>query len=105
MMNARVYFFFLFINIVMMAHAQQPAAKTITATTYNSGFDLAHDTYNGLSAASDGKIYYVLSSQSIDIGGKCMLLIPQQVKPNYAGILQKHAEKKISKQLCRGKAM
>jgi hypothetical protein len=27
----------------------------LTATTYNSGFQEAHDTYNALSAASDGK--------------------------------------------------
>ncbi|MCD4769531.1 MAG: hypothetical protein K8R35_05130 [Bacteroidales bacterium] len=44
--------------------------KPLIATSYFSGFDLAHDTYNAISPASDGKIYYVLSSNSIDIGGK-----------------------------------
>ena len=49
--------------------AQGPAKKLV-AKTYNSGFSIAHDTYNAISAASDGKIYYVLSSQSIDTGGQ-----------------------------------
>jgi len=43
----------------------QPAPSKpgiLHARTYNSGFAQAHDTYNGMLAASDGKIYYVLSS-------------------------------------------
>ena len=40
-------------------------APTLTAETHNSGFALAHDTYNGLSAASDGRIYYVLSTRAV----------------------------------------
>jgi hypothetical protein len=42
----------------------------ITATAYDSGFPLSHDTYNGIYAASDGLIYYALCSESIDEGGK-----------------------------------
>lgn len=42
----------------------------LTATPYYSGFPLAHDTYNAITAASDGNIYYVLCSESYDIGGK-----------------------------------
>ncbi len=42
----------------------------LVAKHYFSGFELAHDTYNALSAASDGRVYYVLSSQSIDEGGQ-----------------------------------
>ena len=42
--------------------AQIAEKKALIATSYFSGFDLAHDTYNAISAASDGKIYYVLSS-------------------------------------------
>jgi hypothetical protein len=38
-----------------------PDAKLI-ATVYNSGFEHAHDTYNGISSARDGKIYYILCS-------------------------------------------
>jgi hypothetical protein len=55
---------------------QEKPAKThktidgIIAQTFNSGFELAHDTYNAISLASDGNIYYVLSSQEINVGGK-----------------------------------
>lgn len=42
----------------------------LLARLYNSGFDVAHDSYNGISSASDGKIYYVLSSQTIDVGAQ-----------------------------------
>lgn len=44
--------------------------RRVPARSYNSGFELAHDTYNGITAASDGKIYYVLCSESIDVGAQ-----------------------------------
>lgn len=40
------------------------------AQTYNSGFELTHDTYNGMLCASDGKIYYVLYSETHDAGAQ-----------------------------------
>jgi hypothetical protein len=43
---------------------------SLTAKAYFSGFELAHDTYNAITAASNGKIYYVLCSESYDIGGQ-----------------------------------
>ena len=49
----------------------------LVAKHYYSGFDLAHDTYNAITPASDGKIYYVLSSQSIYIGGKMYSYNPE----------------------------
>ena len=51
---------------------QQPVAEKqqLIAKSYFSGFDLAHDTYNAISPASDGRIYYCLSSNSIDIAGQ-----------------------------------
>lgn len=48
----------------------------LKAKTYNSGFAKAHDTYNALSAASDGRIYYVLSSDSLEVGGKMYVYDP-----------------------------
>ena len=45
----------------------QRPQPTLTAETHNSGFALAHDTYNGLSSASDGRIYYVLSTEPFDV--------------------------------------
>jgi hypothetical protein len=51
--------------------------KRLTAKKYFSGFNLAHDTYNAISAASDGRIYYCLSSQSIDRGGQIYTYDPE----------------------------
>lgn len=48
----------------------------LTAKRYYSGFDLAHDTYNALSAGPDGKIYYVLSSESWTEGGRVYVYDP-----------------------------
>lgn len=42
----------------------------LEAKKYYSGFPYAHDTYNAISKASDGKIYYILSSEQFDEGGK-----------------------------------
>ncbi|HYH57203.1 MAG TPA: hypothetical protein VD772_11355 [Anseongella sp.] len=50
--------------------------KSIIAKRYFSGFERAHDTYNAISAASDGKIYYVLSSDSAHEGGKIYVYDP-----------------------------
>ena len=56
--------------------------KKITAKTYNSGFALGHDSYNAMGTGSDGKIYYVLSSENIDQGAKMFCFDPktQQIK-------------------------
>jgi hypothetical protein len=51
--------------------------SSLTAKTYNSGFPQAHDTYNALSVASDGKIYYILSSDKIDFAGKMYVYDPK----------------------------
>jgi hypothetical protein len=60
----------------------EPGAR-LTARIYNSGFAEAHDTYNGMGCASDGRIYYVLSSEKYDVGGKMFCFDPAtgQVKP------------------------
>lgn len=63
-------------NIVTEA-VDTPAGQILIAKTYFSGFDLAHDTYNAITAASDGKIYYVLSSESYDIGGQIYVYDPE----------------------------
>ncbi len=54
---------------------KEPAEPdTLTGQTYFSGFEDAHDTYNAISPASDGRIYYVLSSTRHDVGGTVLLL-------------------------------
>ena len=59
----------------------------LVAKHYFSGFDLAHDTYNAISPASDGRIYYCLSSQSIDTGGQLYVYDPSADKVEHLGDL------------------
>lgn len=53
----------------------QPNAR-LKAKAFYSGFPHAHDTYLALSRASDGKIYYILSSEKPDEGGKFYVFDP-----------------------------
>jgi hypothetical protein len=78
--------------------------KKLMATPYNSGFDLAHDTYNGISAASDGKIYYVLCSQAIDRGGQMYSFDPKTSKIQHLGDLTEACGEKDLKTIVQGKS-
>lgn len=51
--------------------------KKIVAKTFHSGFALGHDSYNAMGTASDGRIYYVLSSESLDQGAKMFVFDPK----------------------------
>jgi hypothetical protein len=84
--------------------ATTPQPKKLIATTYNSGFDLAHDTYNGISAASDGKIYYVLCSQAIDIGGQMYSFDPKTSKIEHLADLTEACGEKDLKTIVQGKS-
>ena len=61
-------------------HTVGRRTKRLLARTWNSGFDLAHDTYNSISTASDGRIYYVLSSEMIDTGAMLFCFDPVRTK-------------------------
>ncbi len=81
---------------------RQPAQ--LIARAYNSGFDLAHDTYNGISAASDGRIYYVLSSESIDIGAQMYSFDPATEQVRHLGDLTEACGEKGTKAIPQGKS-
>lgn len=51
--------------------------QPLVAKYFYSGFDDAHDTYNAISTASDGKIYYVLSSAVIEKAGQMYCFDPK----------------------------
>ena len=61
--------------------------RHLLAKTYNSGFKLAHDTYNGMGTGSDGKIYYVLSSEKFDSGAQVYSFDPAAQKIQHLGDL------------------
>src|SRR5690606_37208420 len=62
---------------------QESLDVTLLAKKYYSGFHHAHDTYNAISCASDGKVYYVLSSDQMDEGGKMYVYDPISDKTTF----------------------
>jgi hypothetical protein len=78
--------------------------SALVAIPYYSGFELAHDTYNAISVASDGNIYYVLSSDSIDQGGKMYVYNPFTDQIKYLGDLTEICGEKPGKSIPQGKS-
>jgi hypothetical protein len=76
----------------------------INATIYNSGFEHAHDTYNGISSASDGKIYYVLCSQLMDVAGQMYSFDPKTSATEHLGDLTEICGEKGMKVVAQGKS-
>ena len=54
--------------------------RSLVAEPFNSNFPAAHDTYNGMAAASDGCVYYVLCSEQPDVAGQLFRLRDDQVE-------------------------
>jgi hypothetical protein len=84
--------------------SQSKKRDSLIAKTYNSGFSLAHDTYNGLSSASDGNIYYVLCSQSIDTGAQVYVFHPDTEIVEHLGDLTEICGEKGQKSIVQGKS-
>jgi hypothetical protein len=78
--------------------------KKLIATTYNSGFPLSHDTFNGMGVGSDGKIYYVLCTQSIDEGAQMYSFDPKNNKIQHLGDLTEICGEKGLKTIVQGKS-
>ena len=76
----------------------------LTVRTFNSGFREAHDTYNGISVASDGNVYYVLCAQTIDVGGKVYRFAPISDEIKYLGDLTEICGEKDLKTVPQGKS-
>ncbi|MBM3335756.1 hypothetical protein FJY63_13950 [Candidatus Sumerlaeota bacterium] len=81
-----------------------PPAKRLAARTFDSGFKLAHDTYNGMGTGSDGKIYYVLSSESYETGAQVYCYDPASDKIQHLGDLTEACGEKGKKTIVQGKS-
>ena len=81
---ARWYATALLLLCPLLAVAAEAAAerppKTLTARIHDSGFPEGHDTYNGLSTASDGRIFYVLSTEGYEVGARMFAFDPATQK-------------------------
>ncbi len=86
-------------------YADQSAVGTgLAARTFNSGFELAHDTYNGMGTGSDGRIYYVLSSESYEIGAQMYSYDPATDKIRHVGDLTEACGEKGTRTIAQGKS-
>src|SRR4051812_13297124 len=77
--------------------AEPMAASTperLTAQIIDSGFADAHDTYNAISCASDGRIYYVLSSDKADVAARMFSYDPASGMVRSLGDLNEAAGEK-----------
>jgi len=76
----------------------------LIARTYNSGFPQAHDTYNGMGAGSDGRIYYVLSSDRHDVAAQMYAYQPTTDRIQHLGDLTEVCGEKELKAVAQGKS-
>lgn len=95
----RIVTLLLLLSIMGTGYGQKLIAKT-----YNSGFSIAHDTYNGISVASDGRIFYVLSSQSVDTGGQMYSFDPRTGRIRHCGDLTEVCGEKGLRAIVQGKS-
>ncbi|MDX9776764.1 MAG: hypothetical protein RBT40_12585, partial [Petrimonas sp.] len=77
---------------------------TMIAKRYFSGFEDAHDTYNAITEASDGKIYYILSSTRHDVGGQMYSYDPQLDKTEFIADLSEALGEKEQNYIAQGKS-
>ncbi len=92
-------------GMISSCKTPQPAReKPLVAQSFFSGFDGAHDTYNAISTASDGKIYYVLSSAAYDKGGQVFRYDPGNDKVTFLGDLTELCGEKDLKAISQGKS-
>jgi len=90
--------------LVTRAADALPTPKKLKARSFDSGFALSHGTFNGMSFASDGKIYYVLCSDSIDTGAQMYSYNPATDQIRHIGDLTEASGEKGLKAIPQGKS-
>ncbi|SKB79276.1 hypothetical protein [Dyadobacter psychrophilus] len=92
--------------ITLTKTTAEPASTQphLTANPYYSGFPLAHDTYNAITAASDGNIYYVLCSESYETGGQMYRYDPLTNQTHFLADLTEICGEKDLKAIPQGKS-
>lgn len=83
-------------------HTSEPIG-ILPAKWHLSGFSDADDSYNGITAASDGKIYYALCSHHIDVGAQLYSYDPATGQVRHLGDLTQAAGEKGQKAVPQGK--
>jgi hypothetical protein len=84
--------------------AKPPATGNLTAQIIDSGFADSHDSYNAVSCASDGRIYYVLSSSKPDVAARMFSYDPGSATVKSLGDLNGAAGERDQKSIAQGKS-
>ena len=79
-------------------------AHRLTASVIPSGFENAHDSYNAVSTASNGNIYYVLSSEKLDLAAQMFVYDPASNKSRRVGDLNQAAGESDLHAISQGKS-
>ncbi len=80
------------------------ASDHITAQLHDSGLSISHDSYNAITTASDGRIYYVLSTESLDTGAQMYCYDPATKQITHLGDLTEASGEKGMKAIPQGKS-
>jgi hypothetical protein len=86
------------------ANTSNGARVGLVARVHDSAFPDAHDTYNGIGAASDGRIYYVLSSEKHDVAAQMFVLDPAVGRPRHLADLDEAVGQKGRRAISQGKS-
>lgn len=78
--------------------------KYLRAEHYYSGFDSASDTYNSISAGSNGKVYYILSTEATTTGGHFYVFDPDTDKIKFITELTEACGEKVLNAIPQGKS-
>lgn len=79
-------------------------SQPLIVQSFDSGFALAHDSYNCISAAPDGRIYYVLASAQPDQGGRVFRFDPASTRIDPIAELDDCCGEKNSGCIAQGKS-
>src|ERR1035437_8371578 len=88
---------------VYAADPFQPAHKLV-GLTHDSAFPEGHDPYNSMGCASDGKIYYVLSADTYDVGARMFCYGPKTDAIRFISDLTEACGEKDKKSIVQGKS-
>jgi DNA-binding beta-propeller fold protein YncE len=102
----RSRFALLLVSTAWWAPAQPDSgpAGVLAARWHNSGFPEADDNYNAVTAASDGRIYYVLSSHLIDTGARMFSYDPKTARTTFLADLTEASGEKGLRAVPQGKS-
>jgi hypothetical protein len=109
-MIVRIVLFAPLVLLLNSCGASSPATgkpelpKKLIARIYDSGFAQSHDTYNGMGVGSDGKVYYVLCSESAGVAGRMCSLDPGTGRVKQLGDLTEVSGEKGMNAVSQGKS-